>query len=276
MTAARRQSLYADPALYDILHTPGTAAEVDALERVERACAGRHRLRRDRLWLEPACGTGRILRVAAGRGRRVAGWDLDASLLDYARRRLPSGARLFQADLTAAAEAARRVGLRSGTVDFACLPVNTLRHLASDAAVLAHLSQVAELLRPEAVYVVGISLTDYAWLHEEEDVWTAARGRCRVSQVVNYLPPEPGTRRDRTEQVVSHLTVKRPRGEEHLDDFYDLRTYDRRQWRRLVARSPLVHAGSFDGWGKPLAGRSPNYQYEALRRESTRSRPAGA
>ena len=67
------QSLYADPTVYDILYTPGTAAEIDALERVERSLAG-DRLRPDRLWFEPACGTGRCLRVAAGRGRRVAGF----------------------------------------------------------------------------------------------------------------------------------------------------------------------------------------------------------
>ena len=113
---------------------------------------------------------------------------------------------------------------------------------------------------------MGLSLTDYARLEAEEDVWTAARGRCRMTQVVNYLPPEPGTARARRERVLSHLTVARPRGEEHLDDAYDLRTYDRRQWRRLVARSALAHVGSHDPWGGELGARSLNYQLEVLRR----------
>ena len=62
------ERLYDDPAVYDILHTPGTAREIDVLEFIEATCGqpgGR--------WYEPACGTGRYLRVAAGRGRRVGG-----------------------------------------------------------------------------------------------------------------------------------------------------------------------------------------------------------
>ena len=34
--------LYDDPVVYDILYTPGTAAEVDALGRIERLIAGLH------------------------------------------------------------------------------------------------------------------------------------------------------------------------------------------------------------------------------------------
>lgn len=264
--ADRQQSLYADPAVYDILHAPGTAAEVDALERVERALAAGRPLRADRLWLEPACGTGRYLRVAAGRGRRIAGYDGSEDMLAYARRRLPSRARLYRADFRDGPAGAQRAGVRPATVDFAFNPVNSLRHLESDADMLAHFAGTAALLRPGAVYVVGISLTDYGWLEPEEDVWVGARGRCRVTQVVNYLPPEPGTARARRESVISHLTVSRPRGDEHRDDAYDLRTYDTGQWRRLVRRSALEHAGSFDGWGRPLGRRSLPYQLEALRR----------
>jgi len=199
----------------------------------------------------------------------VAGYDRSEAMLDYARRRLPARAQLYAAGFADGPEAARRAGLRPGTVDFAFNPVNSLRHLESDAEILAHLGTMAALLRPGALYVVGISLTDYAWLEPEEDVWTGARGRCRVTQVVNYLPPEPGTRRARRERVISHLTVSRPRGEEHFDDAYDLRTYDAAQWRRLVRRSDLDHAGSFDARGRPRGDRTLPYQLEALRRPGT-------
>ena len=36
-----RQSLYADPMVYDILYTPGTAGEVTAFEKLERRFATR-------------------------------------------------------------------------------------------------------------------------------------------------------------------------------------------------------------------------------------------
>ncbi|MBK8165149.1 MAG: class I SAM-dependent methyltransferase [bacterium] len=269
------QGLYADPALYDILYAPGTAAEIDALERIERALADGRRLRPDRLWLEPACGTGRCLRVAAGRGRRVAGFDREPALLAYAAARLDRAtaaagrprARLFTADLADFAAAAARAGLRPGSVDLAFITVNSLRHLGTDREMLAHFAQVRDLLRPGGLYLVGISLTDYQWLWPDEDLWTAARGRCRVSQLINWLPPEPGTSRARQERAISHLTVTRPGGTLHLDDAYDLRCYDLRQWRRLVGASALAAAGSFDARGRALPPGTWPYQLEALRRE---------
>ena len=262
----RRQGLYADPAVYDILYTPGTAVEVDALERVERRLAPPNARRRpDRLWLEPACGTGRYLRVAAGRGRKVAGFDREPRMLAYAGKRLP-GACLFAADLENFADAAGRAGVRPGSVDLAFITVNSLRHLVSDRAMLDHFAQLASLLRPGAVYIVGLSLTDYQWLWPDEDLWTATRGSCQVSQVINWLPPEPGTPRGRTERAISHLTVTRPAGTDHLDDAYDLRCYDEKQWRRLVAASALEPAGSFDPRGRPLPPGTWPYQLEALRR----------
>jgi SAM-dependent methyltransferase len=260
-----RRGLYADPVAYDILYTPGTAGEVTALEKLEKRFAAGP-LVPGRLWFEPACGTGRYLRVAAGRGRRVAGFDRDPGQLEYARKRLKTDARaLFLADMADFGGAARQVGLKTGSVDFAFNPVNTIRHLDSDGAVLDHFAQVADLLVPGALYVVGLSLTDYACLLPEEDLWRTARGRCRVSQLVNYLPPEPGTALARIEKVISHLTVERPSGTEHFDDVYDLRCYDRKQWRDLVARSRLEHAGSFDAFARPLAERTLAYQLEVLR-----------
>ena len=262
------QSLYADPMVYDILYTPGTAGEVSAFEKIEEEFAGR-RLRKNRLWFEPACGTGRYLRVAQGRGRRIAGFDLDEGQLAYARDRLkgPPGG-LFTADMTSFANAAQRAGLKPGSVDFAFNPVNTIRHLESDRDMLRHFAQVADLLKTGGIYLVGLSLTDYGNLLPEEDLWQTARGRCKVSQLVNYLPPEPGTKTGRIETVISHLTVQRPRGIQHYDDTYGLRTYDEKQWRDLIKRSRLEHAGSFDAFASPVEGRVLNYQLEVLRNPS--------
>ena len=261
-----RQGLYADPMVYDILYTPGTAGEVTAFEKLENLFPP-GKLKENRLWFEPACGTGRYLRVALGRGRQVAGFDLDEGQLTYARSRLkgPPGG-LFTADMTDFQAAAQHAGLKPGSIDFAFNPVNSIRHLDNDKTMLAHLEQMAFFLKPGALYVVGLSLTDYDQLLPEEDLWQAARGRCRVSQLVNYLPPEPGTTRARLEQVISHLTVERPRETRHFDDTYDLRCYDEKQWRDLVGRSRLDHAGSFDAFAEPREGRAPAYQLEVLRK----------
>lgn len=257
--------LYADPVVYDILYTPGTAAEVDALERIERRFTERPP-NPDRLWFEPACGTGRYLRVATRRGRRIAGFDRDVGQLDYARRRLtcPPG-HLFKAEMTDFAAAFAAAGLASDDMVFAFNPVNSLRHLTNDDALVRHLRQMTEVAAPGALYIVGLSLVDYDWLFTEEDVWTATRGRCRVTQVVNYLPPEPRTPRARRESVISHLTVTRPRGQEHFDDSYDLHCLDQQQWRRVLRRAEVAHVASCDGTGRPIVDRILPYQFEVLR-----------
>lgn len=255
------QGLYADPMLYDILYTPGTAAEIDALEKVERVFAGDHPLADDRIWLEPACGTGRYLRIATHRGRRGVGFDRDERQIKYAEGRGPQAIKYHTADMVDFLDDCR---LAPGCIDFAFNPVNSLRHLESDRSMLDHFQQMAAALKPGGIYVVGISLTNYDWLEPEEDLWKGKRGLLEVSQLVNYLPPEPGTARARTEKVLSHLTVTRPRGIQHFDDTYDLRCYDQKQWQRLIGRSKLNLLGSFDAFGNDLNQRTLPYQLEVL------------
>ncbi len=253
--------LYGDPLVYDVLMTPGTARELDVLARVARALAAPAR---DPLWLEPACGTGRLLRLAAARGARALGFDRDAGMVAFARealvrRGLQRRAHAFTADLADFGDAVAR-----RSVDFAFCTLNTLRHLAGDTAVLAHFAQVARALRPGAVYVVGLSLTVYGGEAPDEDVWTARRGGLRVTQLVNYLPPDAAAGRARRERVISHLMVERGGAVEHRDAAYDLRCWDERQWSALLRRSALRRVESLDGAGRLLGGRRVPYQLEVL------------
>jgi len=255
---------YARPVVYDILHTPGTAAEVDLLDRIH----ARHgeTLRRRPVWLEPACGTGRYLRVAAGRGARVIGFDRSAAMIEYARHRLQRLGLSRRSDLFVADMAcfAHRAG--QARVDLAFNLVNTLRHLPSDSALLAHLADVARCLRPGGLYAVGISLSRYDREEPSEDLWEGRRGRCHVRQRVQYLPPGPGKSQGRREQVISHLQIERPRGIERVDSTYWLRCYDETQWHRLLAGSALQHVVSLDDQGRLRGSRELAYQIELLRR----------
>ncbi len=264
---AGARPLYADPSVYDILVTPGTAGDLDVLQRVarrwtsaSRSGGGARRPRAER-WLEPACGTGRFLRVAAARGLRVTGFDASPRMIAYARaslerRGLGRRADVFVAGLT---DFLPRAPERA--FDFAYVPDNTLRHLPDDRAALAHFAQMARALRRGGVYAVGLSLSRYGEEEPSEDVWTGARGRCRVHELVNYLPPERGSRRER---VIIHLMIERPRGAQHVDAAFDLRCWDERQWDALVRRSALRRVASLDAWGEPLAGRRLPYQLEIL------------
>lgn len=224
------QDWYDFPSWYDILHTPGTADEVDGLERTARRFLGGHP---GATWLEPACGSGRYLRVAARRGRRVVGLDLNAAMIDYARTRIAGTGRrvsLTRADMT---DFTLAPGLRA---DFAFCLINTVRHLHTDRAMLAHLACMARALRPGGVYALGLSVTDYGREFPSEDVWVGVRGRCRVHQLVQFEPP---TARGRMERVITHLTVTTPAAERHIDSTYGLRAYSGPQWATIIGRSAM-------------------------------------
>jgi len=255
---------YAHPSVYDILHSPHTQGEIDLMQR----CAREHGSGNGP-WLEPACGTGRYLRVLAARGTDCTGFDLDEGMLDYARRTLArrkSGGRvrLVRADM---ADFLAAIGRRRYAVAFN--PVNTLRHLHDARAVTTHLRQIATALRPGGLYLVGISFSRYDEEEASEDVWTAQRGNCAVRQVVQYLPPD---RHERLETVYSHLQVNRTGGRtggrEYLDSSYQLRSYDLDQWKGLIRRSPLQRVGALDDLGNVVTDDiETNYQIEILRRD---------
>lgn len=238
-------SLYDDAAVYDILHAPGTAGDASGLEATrDRFVQGQARRKH---WLEPACGTARILRVLASRGHRVAGFDLNPGMIAYANAclsrsaaRTKARATLFVADMTDFARC-----LAPASVGFAFNPINTIRHLATDAAMLAHFEQIARVLAPGGAYAVGISLSKYGLEAPTEDVWQGRRGKTHVHQFVQYEPPDAG----RNERVISHLTVTRNGKASHHDSVYHLRCYDAKQWKRLLDRSPLRVLATCDDQG---------------------------
>lgn len=253
---------YFMPLVYDVLHEPGTAAEVRGLIRIARRfvrCKGPAA----RTWLEPACGTGRYLRAAARHGCRTIGFDLAPEMVEYARSRVPS-ANIFRAPMQRFAR-----HLPEGGVGFAFNMINTIRHLGSDRDMLAHFREVSRVLAPGGVYVVGLSLTAYANEIPTEDVWIGSRGGMTVRQVVQYLPPEARRGpRARHEACICHMTItKRTRArvqEEDLDFTYHLRCYSLEQWRRLIERSPLRVLATVDERGKDLPPAEPGYSIFVL------------
>jgi hypothetical protein len=297
--------------VYDILHSTETRREVRALLRMEAAVAsllgGEVPPKEGRVWLEPACGSGRLLRAASAHGIDGIGFDIAPAMIGYARacatrvkpmptpppsrRASPRAAsitpitrippRFFVASMRDFDDVAR------GEPDFAPrgLPpaslafnlINTIRHITSDAEMLAHLAAVARTLAPRAAYLVGISLSSYGNEVETEDVWTGARAGVRVTQVIQYLPPS-GRRGEasRAERVISHLTVTDSNAgpndpvECHIDETYALRAYDLRQWRDIIERSALEVVATFDTDGNPTTPVEPGYAVHALAR---RDRP---
>ena len=250
------QSFYADASVYDILHAEGTAEELDCLERLAHTFASGA----PNVWLEPACGSGRLIRLAARRdkARHVIGFDLEPRMIDYAKRRaeradLTHQHTLFVSDMT------QFVGkVKPNSVGFAFNVINTIRHLESDEQLLAHFDQIATSLHPQGVYVLGISLSFYGHEMPSEDVWSGKRGQCEVKQVVNYVPPDSDDG-SRIELVYSTITVARPSGEQVISSCYELRTYNRAQWQDIIDRSNLRMIGFTDALGEPDEPEEPGY-----------------
>ena len=263
--ADHHPSLYRDPSVYDILHAPGTAEELTSIEHAAVLTIGKRALSRTALWLEPACGTGRLLRLNTRRGRRSIGFDLDDSMIGYAIDRsnaLSQGRRASYlcADMTAFAEPLARVTNTRPMV--AMNTINSIRHLPSDDAMRQHLSEMAGVLSPKGVYIVGLSTSGYGIEQPSEDVWKAARGTVRVTQIVQYEPPADPT--TRLESVTSHLIIERPSGTEHADSCYALRTYSLEEWHELIESSSMRIAQVFDAHGDLSDAAVVGYRLYAL------------
>ena len=261
--------LYADAQMYDILHGPGTKDEVDGLERIASEAFGQDRGRL--VWLEPACGTGRYLAELARRGHHVIGFDRNPGMVSFARERLrpfqrKRAVRVFGAELTSFA-----AKVKPSSVDVVFIPINTVRHLESDAAMLRHFGHVRRVLRPGGVYIVGVGLSWYGYETPTEDVWEGEKRGTHVKQIIEFIPARNA--RERKEWAYSHLVIRRTGRarvtEEHRDSSYWLRTYSRGQWRALLRKSRLKLHGVVDQRGETTDPGPIGYALYVLRKPLT-------
>ena len=85
--------MYERPEAYDIVFDIDTEAECDFLEAIH----ARHGRSSARRVLEPACGTGRLLRALTRRGWETTGFDHSEDMLEFARtanRSMPESIRV--------------------------------------------------------------------------------------------------------------------------------------------------------------------------------------
>src|SRR6266581_2667800 len=154
---------YDYPQYYDIAFQAHTWREADFIEAACRKyCAfDAHR------FLEPACGTGRLITALAARGYQVAGFDLSQPALSYLRRQLTR--RRLHAETFEAEMSDFRLSRR---VDAAYCVVNTFRHLLTEQAARGHLECIAGSLRPGGIYVLGMHLLPLNVDERKAERWT--------------------------------------------------------------------------------------------------------
>ncbi|MDX6770869.1 MAG: class I SAM-dependent methyltransferase [Elusimicrobiota bacterium] len=249
-----RPRLYAEPALYDLIHADGTDDEVWLLDRIARL----HGASGLKTALEPACGTGRYLAGLLRRGWSVEGYDLSADMARYAAARLKKyGKRaVVRTGDMRTYETPARFGLVFNLL-------STFRHLMNDRDALAHLRRCAESLAPGGVFVLGLDLAAYGKDEPDEETWT---GRA-MNHVMMTLPAD---RRRRRERIMNFITVP---GRKVIESHYDLRSYDARELKALLAKSPLELVTAYSYGGKPAALGGPERALWLVLRRRASARP---
>jgi SAM-dependent methyltransferase len=214
---------YDYPQYYDIAFQPYTQREANF---IEAAC--RKYCPVARRFLEPACGTGRLVIGLAARGYEVTGFDLSQPALGYLRRRLSRRglrAEIFEAELS---------DFRLGRpVDAAYCTANTFRHLMTEQTARSHLECIAGSLRPGGIYVLGFHFLPL----NINERWTQQRGQTNVT--VTLCVRRIDLRR-RVEYLRVSLLVRRGSSQLRLQHDFQFRTYTARQFRRLLDSVPSL------------------------------------
>lgn len=221
---------YDTPLYYDIIFDADTPREGAFLETMwERHGTGS----RTRRLLEPACGSGRLLREMAARGWQVHGFDGSSRMLDFARERMRQAglkARLWEDWMQSFTVPA---GAR---YDFAHCLVSTFKYLLTEADAQACLARVAAALKPGGLFVLGLHLTPPAAVaREEHERWSGSRDGIQVVCNTHTWPPAPRTRKEalRTRLKITHD------GRTHTQETrWHFRTYTAAQLRRLLRTVP--------------------------------------
>lgn len=242
---------YDTPLYYDIIFDVDTPREADFLETLWH----RHGLgaepRRRRHVLEPACGSGRLLRELARRGWQTAGFDANPRTLDFARDRLRADKLLARAllweDRMEAFGLPGKLGSDFPGFDLAHCLVSSFKYLPTDLAAESHLRLMAEALRPGGIYILGIHLTDYGHQRCTHERWVAERDGIHVVCNTRTWPPD---RRKREERMRARLRVTFPGTDRPMitqETHWAFRTYDARQAKKLLKAAPdLEVAACYD------------------------------
>jgi SAM-dependent methyltransferase len=210
------------PQYYDIAFQAHTGQEADFIE----AACRKYCPFAVRRFLEPACGSGRLITEFAARGYKVTGFDVSQPALSYLRRRL--GRRLLQAEIFRAEMSNFRI---ARPVDAAYCTVNTFRHLLTEQAARGHLECIAGSLYPGGIYLLGLHLLPLDAEPEDDARWTECRGQTKVTITLRMLRTDLCRR---IENLRVCLLVRRGSKELRLRHEFQLRTYTARQFRRLL------------------------------------------
>ena len=176
--------LYSHPEIYDIAFSWDLSEEIRFFNRVFETQVPFSVKR----ILEPACGTGRMLRALAGGGFKVTGYDDNPFMVRYAEDSIAADgkyARVTLADMVSAEI--------PGEFDAAVNSINSIGYLHSDDEIVSHFRTTGSSLRENGVYVLHLNFAHKGEL-PAGDFWTLERSGIRVSTLWRILNEDRETK----------------------------------------------------------------------------------
>ena len=176
--------LYSHPEIYDIAFSWDLGEEIRFFKRVFETQVPFPVKR----VLEPACGTGRMLRALAGAGFQVTGYDDSPVMVQYAKDSIAADGKNSRVMLAQMASAENR-----GEFDAAVNSINSIGYLHSDEEIVAHFRTTGSSLREDGVYVLHLNFAHKGEL-PDGNFWTLERGGIRVSTSWRILNEDSETK----------------------------------------------------------------------------------
>jgi SAM-dependent methyltransferase len=233
---------YDYPEYYDIAFRGDTAREAKFLEACCRQYLPPRRAQAKRFrFLEPACGSGRLVVDLARRGHDVVAYDLCEPMVKFVRARLAKkkvSARVMTGDM--------RTYRLARPADAAFNLINTFRHLSHRGAI-DHLRATADSLKEGGIYVLGIILIPEDTVAEEAyERWTETYRRTKVTVTITVPTIDVAKR---WEIMRTSMTVRNGKGSFRLVTDAKMRLYTPDDMRRLLARVPEFEVlNTYDFW----------------------------
>lgn len=233
----RRKDWYEHPEYYEAIFGTDSEKEMDFLLELNRRYGTG-----GKVFLEPACGAGRLVAEGTRRGLTLVGYDVSRAMLEHARARLSPAERrrvkLYEARMESFGPEEWK-----GKVDLAFSLVSTFRYLDSEEAAEQHLSGTRALLKPNGLYALGFHLTDYHRAKPEHERWVGKSGKDKVVCNTREWPPDRRLRRSR---MRNRLRVTGPGKDWLIETEWFFRTYNELEAARLFAKTGFERVKTYD------------------------------
>lgn len=232
----RFESVYDHPTLYDVLFSDSCKKEIDFLLEMARCHSNslsRAHSKRKKLYsfLEPACGTGRLLWRLGKLGHDIAGLDLNPKAVTFCNRRLRRHGLPEVAMVADMSDFSLMTFSRKKPFDLAFNFVSSFLHLTNEHSAKAHLTAVSKSLTPGGLYLLGLHLHPRGETTCQTESWAVRHGALSVN---SHLHRKDLDRRRRIETVEFRIRATTPRRQYEVTDVFSLRTYSLGQFRALL------------------------------------------